>query len=307
MQNIRGIKLNNQTKEEFLPGYSMDFPYIATRAELDQYETSTVPWHWHKPVELFYIKSGALEYETPNGVIVFPAGSGGMVNSNVLHKTRVLTSEQRNIQLLHIFDTSLLSGRQGSQIEQRYFVPLLANSRFDLLPLFQDVPEQAHVLQLVQDAFSFQESEVGFEIKIERALLEIWLLLFEMFCQNAPIDSSPSPNVEAIKTMMLFVRQHYSCPITIKGLAESAYISERECYRVFRECLHTTPTDYIISYRLQEACRLLMGSNPSVTEIAHTCGFGTSSYFGKVFLRRIGCTPKQYRKNWQDKAKTGQN
>lgn len=103
--------------------------------------------------------------------------------------------------------------------------------------------------------------------------------------------------------MMLFIREHYQNAITIRELAESAYISERECYRVFRDCLHTTPAGYIISYRLQEACQLLREGKLSITEIAHACGFGTSSYFGKAFLRRIGCTPKQYRKGWQDKTK----
>lgn len=307
MQNVQRIEFNSQTREEYLPGYSIEFPYIATCAELDKYEASVAPWHWHKPVELFYIESGALEYETPNEKISFSAGSGGMVNSNVLHKTRALTSEQRNIQLLHIFDPSLLSGRQGSLIEQTYFVPLLANSQLEILPLRQDVSEQAHVLQLIQDAFRFQKCEIGFEIEIKRLLLEIWLLLYKIFCLDAHPDHKQFPNVEAIKAMMLFVREHYSSVITIKELAGSAYISERECYRVFRDCLHTTPADYIISYRLQEACRFLREGNSSITEIAHACGFGTSSYFGKAFLRRIGCTPKQYRRGWQDQAKTRQD
>lgn len=303
MQNIQGVELDCQTREEHLPDFSADFPYIATRSEPDQYEIPVSPWHWHKPVELFYIESGTLEYETPNEKIVFFAGSGGMVNSNVLHKTRTLVSTQRNIQLLHIFDPSFLSGRQGSRIEQRYFLPLLSNPQLEILPLRQDVPEQADVLHLIRDAFCLQEGEVGFEIKMERALLEIWLLLYQMFCFNVSIDDKHFPNIDAIKAMMLFIREHYQNAITIRELAESAYISERECYRVFRDCLHTTPAGYIISYRLQEACQLLREGKLSITEIAHACGFGTSSYLGKAFLRRIGCTPKQYRKGWQDKTK----
>ena len=47
--------------------FSADFPYIATRAELDKYTEPFVPWHWHSSVELFYMESGALEYTTPNG------------------------------------------------------------------------------------------------------------------------------------------------------------------------------------------------------------------------------------------------
>lgn len=42
--------------------------------------------------------------------IEFYAGSGGMVNSNVLHMTKALSQTEHTIQLLHIFDVSLLSG-----------------------------------------------------------------------------------------------------------------------------------------------------------------------------------------------------
>ncbi len=307
MQNLQGIELNDITKEEHLPGFSADFPYIATCAELDKYEASLVPWHWHRSVELFYIESGVLEYETPGEKIVFPAGSGGMVNSNVLHKTKVLTSAQRNIQLLHLFDPSLLSGPQGGRIDQMYFIPLLANSQLEILPLHQDMPEQAHILQLIRDAFRLQEKKLGFEIELERALLEIWLLLYKLFCLNAYAGEKRSANVETIKTMMLFVREHYKRAIPIKELAASAYLSQRKCYRVFRECLHTTPAEYIISCRLQEACQLLAKGELPITEIAQACGFGSSSYFGKIFLQRIGCTPRQYRANWQNKTKTWQD
>ena len=86
MKNIQSIELNDSSKEELLPGFSADFPYIATCAELDRYLEPLVPWHWHPTVELFYMKSGSLEYTTPHGKWIFSAGSGGFVNANVLHQ-----------------------------------------------------------------------------------------------------------------------------------------------------------------------------------------------------------------------------
>ena len=116
MNTIRGIELCTGSREELLPGFARDFPYIATRAELDDY---LVPWHWHKTVELFYVESGSLEYHTPGGRVVFGAGSGGMVNRDVLHMTKPLCRTQKNIQLLHIFDPSLLGGEPGSHAPHR--------------------------------------------------------------------------------------------------------------------------------------------------------------------------------------------
>ena len=124
MKNIHSIEFYTGSKEELLPGFEKDFPYIASRAELDKYIGHYVPWHWHKTVELFYMESGSIEYDTPGGKLLFPAGSGGIVNSNVLHMTKAISQKEKNIQLLHIFDVSLLAGEQGSRIEPlgRFFL-----------------------------------------------------------------------------------------------------------------------------------------------------------------------------------------
>ena len=302
MQNIQGIKLISETKEELLPGFLSDFPYIASCAELDKYADPFVPWHWHNAVELFYMEKGSLEYETPSGKIVFPEGSGGLVNSNVLHKTHILNYPHTTTQKLHIFDPAFFSGQSGGRIEQTYFLPMIADPLFEILPLSPELPEQALILDLIQNAFSLNEQEVGYEITLQRALLDIWLKLYCLYRKKESPHYRKSRNVDAAKRMMLYIHEHLMDSITVKDLAESVFLSERECYRIFRECLHTTPTNYIIGCRLQEACRLLTGSTASVTEIAYSCGFGSGSYFSRRFVREIGCTPNEYRTSWQNRT-----
>ena len=124
MKSVHSIELNEGSKEERLPGFEPEFPYIATCAELDKYVEPFVPWHWHRAVELFYLKSGCLEYTTPHGKWIFPAGSGGMVNSNVLHTSSFQRSGNRDMQLLHLFDPSFLSGEHGIILETKYILPL---------------------------------------------------------------------------------------------------------------------------------------------------------------------------------------
>ena len=69
----------------------------------------------------FYMESGSIEYDTPGGKILFPAGSGGMINPQCTPYDKSNIAERKNIQLLHIFDVSLLAGEQGSRIEQNIF------------------------------------------------------------------------------------------------------------------------------------------------------------------------------------------
>lgn len=306
MRNVQGVEFHVGSREEFFPEFAADFPYIASRAELDKYAGGLAPWHWHRPVELFYMESGLLEYETLGGRVLFPAGSGGLVNANVLHMTRVLGQTEENIQLLHIFDVSLLAGEQGSRIEQKYITPVTADSQIEILPLFPEDKEQQQVLNLIREAFRIPAGQFGYEIRLRQALSEIWLRLFEQARPILAKGGEPQKRNGQIKQMMIYVREHYSEKISISELAAAAYLSERECFRVFHDCLHMTPVEYIKSYRLQEACRQLAREQKPVTAVSHACGLGSSSYFGKVFREYMGCTPTQYRAKWQDCDRQGQ-
>ena len=50
MKKIQSITIQ-ESNEESLPDFWMDFPYIASCAELDKYDGATAPWHWHPAVD----------------------------------------------------------------------------------------------------------------------------------------------------------------------------------------------------------------------------------------------------------------
>lgn len=300
MKSIQRIEVNDSSREELLPGFSPDFPYIATCAELDKYIEPVVPWHWHRTVELFYMERGELEYITPNGRWVFPAGSGGMVNSNVLHMTQWKLRGEGDVQLLHLFEPSLLAGEHGSRMEAKYILPLTAAPGVELLPLFPEDPVQAELLRDIRRAFDLPEQEWGYEFRLREALTDIWLRLFEL--ARPAMDRGGSRDSDAqIKTLMVYIHEHFRDPISVDELARAAHVSRRACFRLFQENLHMTPVEYIRSIRLQQACQMLAKTDEPITQIAYSCGIGSGSYFGKVFREEFGCTPLEYRRRWHDR------
>lgn len=309
LKDISSIDFYTGSKEELLPDFQQDFPYIASRVALHQYAGGCVPWHWHRPLELFYMESGSLIYSTPKGTMTFPAGSGGMINSNVLHMTRLARQSEKTVQLLHIFDASLIAGDREGRIGQKYVAPILTSPQLELMALFPDNEKDRQLLSRIAAAFRLSEQTSGYELRLREALSEIWLLLYERFCElqkerkgqkGEKRDGGHYKNNDKIKQMMVYVHEHYQEKLSVAELAAAAYLSERECFRIFQECLHTTPADYIRTYRLQIACRMLAGGQMSVTAISHACGLGSSSYFGKVFRGYAHCTPSEYRKRWQN-------
>lgn len=295
MRDIDSIQLFSGSNEEQLPGYSPDFPCITTRAHLYRYAHPQVPWHWHSTVEVFYLEQGALEYSTPNGTWVFPAGSGGFVNANVLHTSRVIPSADATIQLLHLFDPAFLSGGAMNRLYTKYILPLVSSGA-ELIPLMPEDAAQASVLEVLKQSFSLEEDQFGYEFSLRQTLTEVWLGLLQIPAPKA----TTVPGDNAIKAMMLFVHHHFSEDITVDQIAQAGLVSRRGCFRLFREQLHTTPLGYLREYRLQRSCDLLRQGQLSMTQIANQCGLGSSSYFGQQFRESFGLTPSHYRNRWHD-------
>ena len=300
MKNIHSIQMVRESNEEHLPWFDLDFLYSSYTAELDQYIGAAVPWHWHRTVELFFMESGTLEYTTPNCKIVFPAGSGGFLNSNILHSTKVISSEDAAIQLLHQFKPEFLSGGQGNRMDTKYIRPVTEASGIEIIPLFPNDDRQKVLLHKIRSAFDLDEKEWGYEFAIRQKLAEIWLDLHDLVRSDMQKEFKNQGTDEKMKTMMRYIYAHYSQPITVDQLAKEVHVSKRVCFRMFQENLHMTPVEYIKSYRLSKACQRLIESDDPVTQIAFDCGFGSNSYFGKLFRERFGCTPAQYRKDWHD-------
>lgn len=300
MKHIHGIEFKKGSKEELLPDFAPDFPYMASYVELDKHIGRQVPWHWHKEVEFFYIQEGVLEYYTPKGKTVFPSGSGGLINANVLHMTKPQEGVSNTTQLLHIFDPSFISGQQGSLIEQKYVTPLVTAPQIEVIELFPENLKQMHLLKTLSQSFQLSKEDYAYEIHLRAILSQMWCELLEISKPLWSMKRSYNKANDKVKLMLVYIHEHYIEKITIAEIASSAYISERECFRVFRDCLNMTPVEYLKSYRLQKACHMLAMSNESVTNIGQCCGLGSSSYFGKVFRSSMGCTPAQYRNKWQN-------
>lgn len=306
MKNICNINFRNGSKEEVLPDFSMDFPHIASYVEFDKCPGCFVPWHWHKEVELFYIEKGTLEYHTPNGRHVFPQGSAGLVNSNVLHMTRPFEGTKNTIQIEHIFDAAFIGGGQGSRIEQKYISPLIYTPQIELIGLHPDNSDHSSLLNVLRTSFELSEKAFAYEIKLRNILSEIWYQLYELSLPALESKEHTNKANDKIKMMMIYISEHFAEKISVSKIADAAYCSERECFRVFHDYLHLTPVEYLKNYRLQKACELLIGSKNSITSIGQLCGLGSSSYFGKSFKEYTGLTPSEYRIKWQNCDNTRQ-
>lgn len=91
-----------------------------------------------------------------------------------------------------------------------------------------------------------------------------------------------------------FLRQNYSSALSLKETAKHLKISAPYLSRIFHRELGISFSKYLTELRLNAARSMLLNSTLQVAEIAHQCGFSSSSYFVKVFREHWNMTPKEF-------------
>ena len=96
-----------------------------------------------------------------------------------------------------------------------------------------------------------------------------------------------------------YISKYFMDEIRLGTLADIAGMSPSAFSRFFK--LHTgrNLTDYIIDIRLGSASRLLVDTSQSVAEIGFKCGFNNLSNFNRIFKKKKGCSPTEFRENYR--------
>lgn len=102
-------------------------------------------------------------------------------------------------------------------------------------------------------------------------------------------------NHHIINQVKAFIRKNYYKNLTLEEIAESVYLSPYYISRIFKEEQGLTVMDYLTKVRLEEAKKLLRNPAYQIEEIAEKIGYNDPSYFSKVFRRKEGMTPSQFR------------
>ncbi len=94
------------------------------------------------------------------------------------------------------------------------------------------------------------------------------------------------------------MNQSFHKPITLTEVSKLANMTDVSFSRFFKARTGITFMDSLLEMRLGHASRLLIDTTQSVAEVAYNCGFNNISNFNRLFKKKKGCTPKEFRENY---------
>ena len=112
--------------------------------------------------------------------------------------------------------------------------------------------------------------------------------------KNTVIDEKI--NNSAISRAIKYVNENYKNNIYISDVAEYVGLNQVYFGRLFKIYTGENFTDYLINLRMEKAMELLCEGNMKISEVSESVGYDNIKYFSRIFKRRTGKTPIDYKK-----------
>lgn len=236
--------------------------------------------HLHNHIELAYMLEGRTKLLVDSKEYIVCAGDAFIIFPNQIHQYHKIDHERY---FLSIFPADLCPE----------FLNVFKN-KLPVSPVIEKVSENTKILPLVDNIVEVNMQKGPFyNTCIKGCFLVLLSELFEMM----QFEDSKSPDSNAIKDILNYCSKNYTADIQLKMVSSALHISKYYVSHLFSQKLHMGFSEYIGTLRISEACRLLTSEDVSITEVAYTVGFNSTRSFNRVFLKYIGMTPRQYKKN----------
>ena len=285
--------LNENFIREITPLSDKDCFYIADRHKKE----FTYPMHCHREFELNFV-------EHAPGVRRVVGDSAEVIGD---YDLVLITSPD----LEHVWEQNTCTSENIREITIQ-FVPsfmngLVETNQFDMIRKMLDKAQYG--LCFPMDAMMKVYSLIDKlpEMKGFYAVVHFLTLLYELSLftdQARTLSSSSFAKIEVhsdsrrVQRVQDYIGKHYQEEIKLKQLADMVGMTE---VRFFKLRTGKNLSDYIIDLRLGYATRLLVDSTMAVAEICYECGFNNLSNFNRIFKKKKGCSPKEFRDNYRKK------
>lgn len=238
--------------------------------------------HMHSFTEIFFITSDEGVFHTKDVDVPI---SKGMIIVNTPSVPHTEYSSETNPLSYALFAVDNLTFTLHNSAQQKTFF-------FDFSASFDTIFE---MLAVIEREYNLQTPFWQYAVLNEFNNFMLFLLRNTQLV-TLPFDSSSKPN--SLSQIHLYLRSRYQENITLDGLADLFFLNKYYIAHSFQKKYGCSIIKFLNTIRCTEAKNLLESTDLSITEIAISVGYNSSSHFTESYKKIIGETPAQTRKKF---------
>lgn len=291
-------------------------PYSYYECKLPEWFMN-VPMHWHSEFELIHVKQGRGEFICGSQKLEAGEGELLLIPPNMLHAAYPCR-EQRAVSeaagcvggedggsesgfepLLYdalVFSPVMLGAGSGDRCTNECIRPIVKGNVRTNVCIRREAAVYEQAESVAARIFAcVHDNSASADLLLKSELLRlIWLLEEggEILFEKNGIEGE----TEAIRPALEYMAQNFREDITVEQLAALVHLSKSHFMRCFRKAVGIGAIEHLTQLRIQAACEALGDGGEQIADIAFACGYSNLSNFNRQFLKRVGCSPKEYRK-----------
>lgn len=236
--------------------------------------------HLHYNIELAFIYSGECEVSVDNqSPSVAHGGDIILVFPNQIHGFSTRVSERH---ILIMADPQTLPEFSALFNEHLPCDNIVRGAAND--------PELRALIEKISELSSKNQSPYK-NIILRGYLIAFLGKLFDM----ASFKKINTEDIHAIGSVMNYCIAHHTENLSLDVLEKKLHINKYYISHIMNQKLNMGFNDYVNSIRVSSACKKLLESDMSITEISEAVGFNTVRTFNRAFAKHMGMSPRDYR------------
>jgi len=258
----------------------------------DNTDFEVYPSHWHPELEVIMPINGPFTAEIYGNTYELTEGNILIINSGVIHKLWAPQPDGERI----IFQASINLIQAVSSF--RSIMTLVPPAL--LITIEKDPDMYNHLHDCVMKIYDeYSDETVLSEAMIYSILLDMFVQVGRKYFMVSDETAINSPKkkeyVEKFSEIASYVDQHFAEDISLEDIASKAGFSKFHFTRLFKQFTGHSFYKFVNMKRIENAEKLLIDPDLSITEIATRSGFSSISAFIRMFKQIKNTTPTEFR------------
>ncbi len=248
--------------------------------------------HLHDVFEMYYLKKGQRYYFIKDKTYYLQPGDLILINPYEFHGTMNVGNYAYERVLIH-FQKGYLSTILKNIPDIDIYEPF--RNGYRIIRFSPNEQSQVEIL-LSFLLTEFQANNPHKEIHLKMLLIQLFLLILR--CPNCLRESTITkipPHHQMILEAISYIANHYNEDLNLNFVSKKFCFSPWYFSKIFKQATGMLYIEYLNKIRINEAQKLLIKTNKSITEIAGDVGFNSLTNFGRVFKQIADCSPRQYK------------